>query len=129
MDINLFIKTDSGDVLGTLNELSEEITLTFEIQNDLKKDGRTFGIIRVHEGKTDLLELKENSDGTYSVKTDKFSVYALFYVDKAVETDVVPPVNPGSPLTGDWYQIMPLLISTAGIMLLSKSKKESYIKK
>ncbi|MBQ2902375.1 MAG: type I pullulanase [Agathobacter sp.] len=106
LDIKVVLKTEeSGEELGTLNKLSEEITLTFEIPDEWKKEGRTFHVIRVHEGKTDVLDVWENEDGTVSFKTDRFSTYALVYTDAEVEEDITPtpPVTPEvtPPSTGD----------------------------
>ena len=109
LDIKVVLKTEETDEeLGTLNKLSEEVTLTFEIPADWKKEGRVFHVIRVHEGKTDVLDVWENGDGTVSFKTDRFSTYALIYTDVEVEEDVTPTPPPTEdapaitpPSTGD----------------------------
>ena len=107
LDIKVILKTEeSGEELGTLNKLSEEITLTFEIPAEWKKEGRKFHVIRVHEGKTDVLDVWENTDGTVSFKTDRFSTYALAYTDVVQDEAPQPPVTPEKPVvtppgTGD----------------------------
>ena len=95
IDIKVILKTEEdNEELGTLNKLSEEITLTFEIPDNWKKEGRVFHVIRVHEGKTDVLDVWENGDGTVSFKTDRFSTYALVYTDADVEEEVTPTPPP-----------------------------------
>ena len=80
LDINILVKADD-QVIGEVNELNKEITFTVAIPEDLMKEGRTFYVIRVHDGKAEKLETVENEDGTLTFKTDKFSTYALAYED------------------------------------------------
>ena len=59
------------------------------------KEGRTFYVIRVHDGKAEKLDTVENEDGTLTFKTDKFSTYALAYEDAQESTTT--PIQPGQP--------------------------------
>ena len=97
LDLSVMIKsvTDDGTEkeLGTLDELSEEITFTIEIPEELNVDGREFFVIRVHNGETTILPATMNDDGTISFTTDRFSTYALGYED--VEPPFVPVVPEG----------------------------------
>jgi hypothetical protein len=73
----------------------------------------------------------ENADGTVTFKTDKFSVYALVYVDSVVETtnpiNPINPTNPISPNTGDDTNVVPLLVLfTVGIVLVVNRKKKFF---
>ena len=106
LDIKVVLKTEeTKEELGTLNKLTEEVTLTFEIPNEWKKEGRKFNVVRVHEGKTDVLDVWENGDGTVSFKTDRFSTYALIYTDPVVEEEPAP--TPDVPETPDTPQTPP----------------------
>ena len=80
LDINILVKADN-QVIGEINQLNKEITFTVAIPEDLMKEGRTFYVIRVHDGKAEKLDTDENEDGTLTFKTDKFSTYALAYED------------------------------------------------
>ena len=80
LDINVLVKADN-QVIGEINQLNKEITFTVAIPEDLMKEGRTFYVIRVHDGKAEKLDTDENEDGTLTFKTDKFSTYALAYED------------------------------------------------
>ena len=100
LDIKVVLKEEeSKEELGTLNKLSEEIILTFNIPDKWKKAGRIFNVIRVHEGATDVLDVWENEDGSLSFKTDRFSTYALVYTDMEAEED--GPGNEGGGTTPD----------------------------
>ena len=76
-DINVILSatTTNGNTitLGNITQLDKPITFTVAIPEDLMKEGRTFYVIRVHDGKAEKLETAENEDGTLTFKTDKFS--------------------------------------------------------
>jgi len=142
LDIKVVLKDSEAEELGTLNKLSEEITLTFEIPDEWKKEGRKFHVIRVHEGKTDVLDVWENEDGTVSFKTDRFSTYALVYTDADTEDEIVPtppttpeepakPNVPTAPQTGD--NSMPgvyflVLLAGFAVAMAGVANKRKYVK-
>ena len=140
IDIKVVLKTESSnEELGTLNKLSEEIVLTFEIPAEWKKVGRIFNVIRVHDGKTDVLDVWENEDGTVSFKTDRFSTYALVYTDPVEDEDPTPtpPADPEQPEptppdTGDKNRtgvyFLVLLAGFAMAIVGVKSSKRKYVK-
>ena len=94
IDISVVIKADN-EVIGVVNELNKEVTFTVAIPEDLMKEGRTFYVIRVHDGKVEKLNTVENEDGTLTFKTDKFSTYALAYEDAQESTTT--PTTPNQP--------------------------------
>lgn len=97
LDINILVKAND-QVIGEVNELDNEVTFTVAIPEDLMKEGRTFYVIRVHDGKAEKLETAENEDGTLTFKTDKFSTYALAYEDAQESiTTPITPVQPAQP--------------------------------
>ena len=97
LDINILVKA-ADQVIGEINQLNKEITFTVAIPEDLMKEGRTFYVIRVHDGKAEKLETVENEDGTLAFKTDKFSTYALAYEDAQESiTTPITPVQPAQP--------------------------------
>lgn len=97
LDINILVKA-ADQVIGEVNELDKEVTFTVAIPEDLMKEGRTFYVIRVHDGKAEKLETVENEDGTLTFKTDKFSTYALAYEDAQESiTTPITPVQPAQP--------------------------------
>lgn len=97
LDINILVKAND-QVIGEVNELDNEVTFTVAIPEDLMKEGRTFYVIRVHDGKAEKLDTVENEDGTLTFKTDKFSTYALAYEDAQESiTTPITPVQPAQP--------------------------------
>lgn len=97
LDINILVKAED-EVIGEVNELDKEVTFTVAIPEDLMKEGRTFYVIRVHDGKAEKLDTVENEDGTLTFKTDKFSTYALAYEDAQESiTTPITPVQPAQP--------------------------------
>lgn len=80
LDVAIVLKADDKE-LGTLNKLEEEITITVAIPEELKAEGRTYKVIRNHNGEVTVLDTVLNEDGTISFKTDRFSTYALAYAD------------------------------------------------
>lgn len=92
LDINILVKANN-QVIGEINQLNKEITFTVAIPEDLMKEGRTFYVIRVHDGKAEKLNTDENEDGTLIFKTDKFSTYALAYED-AQKSPPIPGFTP-----------------------------------
>lgn len=106
-DINVLIKAD-GSSIGTIDELTKPISLSVLLPNNIEqvKDGyqRQYYIVREHNGEVELLEASLSSDGkTLSFESDKFSTYALMYVDTLVadETPSEPSEVPNVPQTFD----------------------------
>ncbi len=85
LDLTVLLKTTKGQMLGEINKLSKDMTFTIAVPEELVKEGRVFVVLRMHEGETTVLETTMNSDGTLSFKTDRFSTYALAYVDAPAE--------------------------------------------
>ena len=78
---------------GLISETNEKLTFKVAIPENLKKDGRKFFVLRLHDGKIDKLPVNEN--GTF--ETDKFSSYMLVYEDvKATTPESKPEVKPGT---------------------------------
>ena len=96
LDLSVLLKTTSGKELGTINKMSKNITFTIAIPKELEKEGRAFVVLRMHEGETTVLETKMNADGTLSFQTDRFSTYALAYIDALAE-DVVDDAEDVTP--------------------------------
>ena len=80
LDLKVLLTAD-GVELGTLNKLNSAASFTIAVPEELKADGRIFHIARLHDGKVDLLETVQNEDGTLTFSTDRFSTYALVYLD------------------------------------------------
>ena len=98
-DIEIELLID-GKSEGLIPETREKLTFKVAIPENLKKDGRKFYVLRLHDGKIDKLPV--NEDGTF--ETDKFSSYMLVYEDVKASTpetkpEVKPEVKPGTATT------------------------------
>ena len=85
--------TPNYEIVGLIEEASEDIEVTLGLPDELPelKDGytRKYVIVRVHDGDADIIEdvtLSED-DNTITFKTNKFSTYAVAYVDSQNETE------------------------------------------
>ncbi len=68
-----------GTTVEELTELSEPITITLTIPEELRGEGRTFSMVRLHNGVCVVLEDLDNDPNTVTYRTDRFSIYALAY--------------------------------------------------
>lgn len=134
LDLSIVLKAGERE-LGTLNKLEEEITITVEIPEELKAEGRIYKVIRNHNGVIEVLDTIVNEDGTISFKTDRFSTYALAYADKEetnTNADTKPNAKPATgtkaPQTGDnslviVYMVMCLV---ALVAIISVNRKREF---
>lgn len=126
-DISLLIKID-GVEIEKIFEPSNKITFELMLQKFLLKENREFYIIRVHDGRAERIAgtLKDN---IFIFQTDKFSTYALAYIDKvdnvvddnedniidSNEKDDTPKTGVESYIT---VAVAALIISTLSIAIL-----------
>ena len=81
-DITLLMDIE-GQKPVAITETSSKLRFKVVVPEELKKEGRTFYVLRYHDGKVEKLNIDE--DGYFS--TDKFSVYMLVYEDKKVDSE------------------------------------------
>ncbi|MCM1167947.1 MAG: hypothetical protein NC401_18335 [Ruminococcus sp.] len=79
-----------GNTQEKISETSTEITVTFDLPDALRGEGRVYSVIRVHEGVTTVLPDIDDDDNTVTIKTDKFSTYALAYSENIAPDDNNP---------------------------------------
>jgi len=84
LDISLF-KQVEGESKVKISETSGAIKIAFEIPADLRKDGRSYYIVKVHDGAASLITPTQ-SGNTLTFETDQFSTYALIYMDIKEDT-------------------------------------------
>ena len=139
LDINLFKKVGANDATK-ITETNGKIKASILIPESLWKSGRTFEIIRVHDGvATAIAGTYDENTHVFTFETDKFSTYALAYKDPASSSNSGTTSDSGSsnssnstqstaPKTGDpndirvWYLL--LIASLGGLGLLGLSKKK-----
>ena len=114
---------DNGAV--NVTETNGKVKVTISVPDSLKNSDasitRTYKIMRIHEGKVDILDATYDAKtGKLVFETDAFSTYALVYSDAPVQTT--------APKTGDinhmasWIAIMAAALAVAA--LLKKKTRE-----
>ena len=91
LDINLYRIID-----GTrykLNGTGAPVTIKINIPEALRKSGREYAMVRVHNGAGELISDLDSSADTITFATDRFSVYVLVYKDKEINEE--KPLNTG----------------------------------
>lgn len=85
LDISLFKLI--GEKRSAISETKKRITIVITIPDSLKnadsKKRRTYEVIRVHDGKAEILADLDEKDDTITIATDCFSTYAIAYKDTA----------------------------------------------
>ena len=139
LDINLFKKVGSNNATK-VTETNGKVKASILIPESLWKSGRTFEIIRVHDGvATAIAGTYDENTHVFTFETDKFSTYALAYKNPASSSDNTSTSDSNSsnssnstqstaPKTGDpndirvWYLL--LIASLGGLGFLGYSKKK-----
>lgn len=93
--INSVLTSDDVVIKTKVTNLSKKIKITMSIPKGIKKDGRTYYAIRIHDGKATILECVEE-DGKISFESDKFSTYIISFTEKEEDKPTPkPPVGGG----------------------------------
>ena len=135
LDINLFKKVGSNDATK-VTETKGKVKASIVIPESLWKSGRTFEIIRVHDGvATAIAGTYDENTHVFTFETDKFSTYALAYKDPASSSNSGTTLNSSNstqstaPKTGDsndvrvWYLLLMASLGGLGFWGLSKKKE------
>lgn len=83
LDISLFKVI--GENRNAISETKEKIALALAVPDSLKntdsKKTRTFAVLRIHDGKAELLNDVDDNADTITIETDRFATYAIVYKD------------------------------------------------
>lgn len=87
LDISLYklVGTNRTDITETTEKIAIAITVPDSLKNTDSNKTRTFAVLRVHDGRPELLNDLDNSPDTITIETNRFSTYAVVYKDTAVE--------------------------------------------
>ena len=77
------LKLLNDQYIGNITRLGSPIRITFEIPKELKQAGRSFSMVRVHEGAAEMLTDWDSNPDTLTIMSDKFSTYAIVYKDSS----------------------------------------------
>lgn len=85
LDVELYklIEGRRTDITKTPEKVRIVITVPEALRNKDSGRTRTFVVIRVHDGKADLLSDVDDDADTITIETDRFSTYAIAYQDVA----------------------------------------------
>ncbi len=102
LDINLW-KQISGDAASKVTKTANgTVKIGFTIPESLQKSGRTYNIIRLHDGVATLIEPSVDANYELTFETDSFSTYALVYTDSTASSSTeTSATTTSSPKTGE----------------------------
>ena len=129
LDINLFKKV-GGNAATKITETNGTVKASILIPESLWKAGRTFEIIRVHDGVPTVISgTYDENTHVFTFETDKFSTYALAYNDSAVAASLSNSTQSSAPRTGDtnhlgvWYLLLAVSLGVLGYLGYTKKKR------
>ena len=80
VDISMFIRIGEGD-WNSITETAEAVDIVIGIPENLQKNGRTYYVIRAHDGAHTFMKDMDDVSGTITIRTEVFSSYAIAYVE------------------------------------------------
>lgn len=103
LDISLYKVI--GDSRTAITETAGKITVRIDVPDSLKNTDssrtRTFAVIRVHDGRAELLSDLDNDADTITIATDRFSTYVLVHQDMETGAENQTVRKDEEPKTGD----------------------------
>ncbi|MCM1307150.1 MAG: leucine-rich repeat domain-containing protein [Butyrivibrio sp.] len=124
LDIGLI--KEIGEARERVVKTSKPIAVTLELPEELLGKNRSCAIIRIHDGRADILEDRDDNPNTVTVETDLFSTYAIVFYEE--RTPVATGVKSAAALCvalGVCALLMlALLCFTTGRNGMSEEKKE-----
>ena len=87
---NIVIERKIGDSeWEPVHELNKDLDIVVDIPKELRKENRTYYLMRNHEGVCTLLTDKDEALYTITVSTSQFSTYVIVYTDtEVVDVDI-----------------------------------------
>lgn len=79
VDVSMFIKIGADD-WNAITKTREPIEVIIGVPDTLQEKGRTYYIIRSHEGEYTFMSDMDSEQNTITISTDMFSSYAVAYV-------------------------------------------------
>ena len=80
LDISMFMKSGDGD-WSPITETEEAVEIVIGIPKHMQGKDRTYVIIRAHDGEHTLLNDLDDAPDTITIHTERFSSYAIAYVE------------------------------------------------
>ena len=113
INIDLF-KTVNGEKTA-VTDTNDPIRITVSVPETLLKDGRVFGLVRVHDGKAEFLKDLDTDPETITIESDKFSTYAVVYSDEQANDTLPDDENKNTGFGFENSLIITMIISAATV--------------
>ena len=81
IDLYKLVGADRTDITETAKKIRIVITVPETLRNTDGNMTRTFAVIRLHDGRAEVLADLDDSADTITIETDRFSTYAVAYKD------------------------------------------------
>ncbi len=95
IDVSLWKQIEGNEADKVTDVPNGKIKIGISIPSELQKDGRSYKIVRIHDGVAEVLEAEYNPEtGMLYFETDKFSHYSLIYKDKDPDNNPNPDPAP-----------------------------------
>lgn len=126
LDIDLLKQVEGSNSVKVKELPNGKIKISVSVPDTLKKEGRTYKVIRIHEGVATVLDATVNAAGELAFETDSFSTYTIIYTDEA-NTAI-----PSSPKTGDnsnlakWLTLVLCGVALLGFVIVRNIRKKEY---
>lgn len=119
LDISLIKNIDGIET--KVAETNNLLRITIDVPENLRASGRSFAIVRIHNGLAVTLADLDNDPNTITIETDRFSTYAIAYIDG----NSTPEKNSD---TGEHTSLIPLALFGFGsfVTALTIIKKRRY---
>ena len=119
-DITIQIVADNA-VVGNVAETNKPLTFQIMIPEELKKEGRTFKVVRIHGNEIKLLNTKEEN-GILTFESDQFSTYALTYTDEVQTSKPNNSIDTSDQSSLELYAEI-CMIALLGFFLVNRKKE------
>lgn len=83
IDLYKLAEAERTDIHETAKKIRIVIAVPEALRNADSSKTRTFAVVRVHDGRAELLADLDGSADTITIETDRFSTYAIVYQDTA----------------------------------------------
>lgn len=103
LDVSLYklVGTERTDITETSDKIIVTIAVPERLRNADDSKRRVFAIIRIHNGKADILNDIDDDEDTISIATDRFSTYAIIYEDGVKTNAATTRTKDNEPKTQD----------------------------
>ncbi len=115
LDFSLFKKVGDKDATS-VHELNKNIKISVIVPEHLRLEGRVYQIVRIHDGVAEIISGEyDEKTGEFTFETDRFSTYALTYVQEKLPANTIVAIISGSIMA-----LCSLMLVLGNVILLKK---------